>query len=143
MTDLVDELAGTWHIVATTFPMWLDGSRTNPTFTYTPRGDVMDDDVAFRTRRGRARHIRGVDTRTGPRSFRWRGAGLLRPLRSDWRVSHLASDSSWAVVEFDRTMFTPAGVDVITRARRPSAATWAEVDRVLADLGHDGVTRIG
>ncbi|MEO7269913.1 MAG: hypothetical protein ABIW49_11970 [Knoellia sp.] len=40
--ELVGELEGRWHIVATTFPMWLSGKRLDPTFTSTRRGDVHD-----------------------------------------------------------------------------------------------------
>lgn len=139
--DLLDELGGTWHIVATTFPMWLNGKRTTPTFTYTRRGGVLEDDVSFRSR-GKSKHIRGVDTPTGSTSFERRGKGLLKVVSSQWQVTHLSDDRSWAVIEFARTRFTPAGVDVITRADTPDAATWRAMDEVLAHLGKASVQRL-
>ncbi|WP_353950181.1 hypothetical protein V6K52_11060 [Knoellia sp. S7-12] len=139
--NLLDELEGTWHIVATTFPMWLSGKRTSPTFTYTRRGDVLEDDVAFRSDE-KNKHIRGTDTPTGPTSFEWRGNGLLKLLRSQWQVTHVADDNSWAVTEFAKTLFTPAGVDVITRVSVPDAATWRAIDEELARQGRTGVRRL-
>lgn len=140
--DLVGELEGTWHIVATTFPMWLSGKRTSPTFTYTRRGDVLEDDVAFRTGSGGTKHIRGIDTPTGPTAFEWRGNGLMRLLSSRWQVTHLAEDRTWAVITFDKTLFTPAGVDVITRAAAPDDALWSAIEAELARQGRADVQRL-
>lgn len=140
--DVMGELEGTWHIVATTFPMWLSGKRLDPTFTYTRRDDVLEDDVAYVNPKGETKHIRGVDTPTGPASFEWRGNGLLRVLSSRWHVTHLSDDRSWAIISFDKTLFTPAGVDAITRAAVPDAETWSAIDAELARQGRVGVQRL-
>jgi hypothetical protein len=49
---------GTWHVGASTFPMWLDGTRTSPTFTYSELvrrdGRVTMRDVVSYQRHGQA-----------------------------------------------------------------------------------------
>lgn len=113
-------LAGTWHVVATTFPMWLKGDRRSPTFTYTPtdRPGRLEDRVRYQTRRGEG-EIRGFDQQDPACSARfvWRGAGLLWPLSSEWTVLYLQDDV--AALSFSKTLFTPAGLDVLVRAPGP------------------------
>lgn len=124
-----DRLTGTWHIVCSSFPLWQSGRRTDATFTYEPltrHGNGTDtgpprmtDDVAYRTRGGRTRHIRGVDTRltTHPGSvYRWRGRGLLAALSSQWEVREVGAGDAWAVIVFSKSLVTPAGADVVVRA---------------------------
>ncbi|MFJ4713689.1 hypothetical protein [Streptomyces sp. NPDC088785] len=122
-----DRLAGTWHIVCSSFPMWQGGRRTDATFTYTPleRGGAgpprLADDVGYRTGGGRRRRIRGVDTRLTARPgtvYRWRGRGPLALLSSEWEVREIGADDAWAVIVFSRSLVTPAGADVVVRADR-------------------------
>jgi|GEM_PF-991988 len=113
-------LPGTWRIVATTFPMWLSEKRSNPTFEYTLLSKTaanltFSDDVSYHSTSGTRRHIRGVDTynaRTG--AFTWRGNGLLKPLKSTWRIR--AVGEGYAIIQFSRSLFTPSGVDIITQS---------------------------
>lgn len=48
-------------------------------------------------------------------AFRWRGRGMLSAITSNWRVFHLDPDYRWAVIAFSRSLFTPAGLDIIGR----------------------------
>ncbi|MFF3172290.1 hypothetical protein ACFVQ0_06680 [Streptomyces sp. NPDC057900] len=121
-----ERLAGTWHIVCSSFPMWRGGRRTDATFTYTPLpggssgAPRMRDEVAYRVR-GRTRRIPGTDTRLTSRPgtvYRWRGKGLLAVLTSVWEVRETGEDDAWAVIAFTRSLLTPAGVDVVVRADR-------------------------
>ncbi|MGY0020850.1 hypothetical protein ACVHNB_17915 [Streptomyces sp. YJ-C3] len=122
-----DRLAGTWHIVCSSFPMWQGDRRTDATFTYGPMpsgssgAPRMSDDVGYRTRSGRHRHILGVDTRLTARPgsvYRWRGRGVLAVLSSEWEVREMGADDAWAVIVFSRSLVTPAGADVVVRADR-------------------------
>ncbi|MER5946458.1 hypothetical protein ABT127_10390 [Streptomyces sp. NPDC001904] len=122
-----DRLAGTWHIVCSSFPLWQGDRRTGATFTYAPltRDGTgpprMTDDVAYRTRSGRQRHILGVDTRLTKRPgsvYRWRGRGVLAALTSEWEVREMGADDAWAVIVFSKSLVTPAGADVVVRADR-------------------------
>ncbi|MYT74729.1 MULTISPECIES: hypothetical protein [unclassified Streptomyces] len=120
-------LAGTWHIVCSSFPLWQGDRRTGATFTYGPPAEAgagpprMTDDVAYRTRSGRERHILGVDTRLTARPgsvYRWRGRGVLAALSSEWEVREMGADDAWAVIVFSKSLVTPAGADVVVRADR-------------------------
>src|SRR5205823_7176053 len=118
-------LPGTWRILATTFPLWLSGKRLRPTITYTllPGQPLMlRDDVSYYTRSGTRRHLVGTD-RYEPRTGRivWRGQGVLALLSSRWSVEYLSADGELATLTFDRSLVTPAGMDIIGRgpADRP------------------------
>lgn len=122
----VDELAvllpGTWDVAASNFPMWLDRRRRNPTFTYGVLSTdplVLSDDVAYVTGEGdgEVKHVLGRDTWRRDH-FRWRGRGRLFIATSRWTIAGVSADNDVAVVRFAKTLFTPSGVDVITRQNR-------------------------
>ncbi len=125
-----DAVCGTWFIVATSLPFWR--SRTSPSVTYAdlPDGRVLDA-VHYRSG-GKDRIVLGADTPVAD-GFRWRGlTPLTRLTSSRWQV--VANDESaaepsgrWAVTSFEKTLFTPAGVDVYCRAESiaPDAMTAA------------------
>lgn len=128
------ELSGTWHVVASTFPMWLDGTRKEPTFNYsdvrTVEGHVvMEDRVAHS-----AGEILGVDVQhpTVPTHFTWSGRGFLAAFTSEWDVVSIDAQGRYAIITFSATMATPAGLDVIARDAALSDDAWtaarAEID---------------
>lgn len=119
-----ERLAGTWHIVCSSFPMWLGGKRRDPTFTYTPlpgggrEASRMRDEVRYRAG-NRTRRIAGTDTRLTTRSgtvYRWRGRGLLSLFTSEWSIPEVGDDDAWAVITFTRSLATPSGTDVVVRS---------------------------
>ncbi len=118
-------LLGRWHIVQTTFPMWLRGGRYAPSLNYLDLGrtDAVGDEVQYTTNRG-PQTIRGVDLWDAAHGARyvWRGSGWLALLRSEWFVVHLDAEAGVAAIFFQPTIFTPDGVDVIARAERPAEA---------------------
>jgi hypothetical protein len=122
---LREVLPGRWRVLASTFPMWLSGRRLHPTFSYGllpgPRL-TLSDEVSYRTRAGRERRIAGVDRFDGE-TFTWRGRGVLGVLTSRWRIVHLSDDRQLIVLAFEKSLVTPAGMDVIGRAAagRPAA----------------------
>jgi hypothetical protein len=126
-------LQGTWHVVATTFPMWTEGRRRDPSFTYARLRREgarvrFDDTVAFVKDGGRD-SIEGVDTQHAevPTHFTWRGRGWLCLFTSDWDVVALDPAGRWAALTFSSTIATPAGVDVIARDRALDPETLAAV----------------
>lgn len=121
----VAELLGTWHIIRTNFPMRL-GRNTSPRLEYGAlpgRGDRMSDRVTY-LRNDAPRQILGVDTQDPelPCHFTWRGRGLLALLRSEWYVVDL-DPSGVAAIFFTRTLFTPVGLDIVSREAKPDPAT--------------------
>ena len=131
-------LAGTWYVLESNFPMWADGKKTDPAFRYGilegEDGVRLDDRVSYREG-GREASIDGIDT-PDPRDsshFTWRGKGLLRLFSSEWYVTLLAPDASWAVIYFSSTIATPEGVDVIARTPSLPAGTMEMIRRAIAE----------
>ena len=121
-----DPVTGTWHIVETTLPFWR--RRTSPSVSYLPLPDGRVLDAVHYRSRGSGRLVLGADTPAPDGGFVWRGlTPLTRLTSSRWRV--VAADESaadpggrWAVTAFEKTVFTPAGVDVYCRGEVISAA---------------------
>ena len=117
-----EPVSGTWFIVATSLPFWR--RRTDPAVTYAPLPDGRVLDAVTYRSRGRTRTVLGADTRDDavPDGWSWRGlTPLTRLTSSRWRVVASGStgdgpEHAWAVTSFERTVFTPAGVDVYCRA---------------------------
>ena len=131
-------LAGSWHVVATNFPMWLSGDKQDPMFTYTPRiedGTLRLDDVVSYRAGGTRQTIVGVDTQDAVvRSrFVWRGRGWLRLFSSTWAVAAGAPEQGWLVLFFTPTLATPAGVDIISRTPTLAPDAQAQALRVIAE----------
>ncbi len=137
-TNAVDWLSGKWTVQATNFPMWLKGDKLRPTFMYTPLEDgrLLDEVQYQRKSNGDVETITGYDqydSQTG--GFVWRGKGLLIIARSKWRVLDVAIDGQMAVIEFSKTLFTAAGIDVITRL--------SDFDHTMQKYAVDTMSRIG
>lgn len=139
-TDAFDarRLSGGWHVLATNFPMWLAGDKTDPVFLYrltSAPGETarLDDTVAY-NESGRRETIEGTDTQDPnmPSHFTWRGNGLLAAFASDWVVVAAAPDDRWMILYFTKTIATPEGVDVIGRTPDISEEDRAAVERMLS-----------
>jgi hypothetical protein len=129
---------GTWHVGASTFPMWLDGTRTSPTFTYSELvrrdGRVTMRDVVSYQRHGQLETLEGLDVQHArtPSHFSWSGRGFLAAFTSEWDVVFLDAQRGLAIITFSRTLATPAGLDVIWREPLSDEA-WNEA---LAEIDH-------
>ncbi|MFN8344086.1 MAG: lipocalin family protein [Spirosomataceae bacterium] len=134
--NLLTLLVGTWFIHATNFPMWLKGDKVNPTFNYSlvaEREGVLLDEVKYR-QNGKEKSIVGYDTQNSSDSsvFVWRGKGLLHLLKSEWKVALMDEAGQWAVIRFSKTLFTPEGVDIISRSSSLSPATLEQIKTKMA-----------
>lgn len=135
---MTDPVSGTWQIVASSLPFWR--SRSAPAVSYLPLPDGRVLDAVTYVRGGRDKLVLGVDTRTDA-GFEWRGLQhVTRLTTSRWQV--IASDETagdpadrWAVTAFDKTLFTPAGVDIYCRARDISPVARAAATAALAAAG--------
>lgn len=115
--DLATLLPGTWRVAATNFPMWLGGGRHYPHFDYRVLSDdplTLADTVTYTDAAGRERTVVGRDRLRGD-EFVWRGNGLLKVAASRWRVTGTGEDDAVVAIRFERTLFTPAGVDILVR----------------------------
>jgi hypothetical protein len=107
-------LPGRWVIKATNFPMWLTGERRDPTFEYGLVREnplTLSDRVAYVDEEGKPKSIVGTDRWNG-RGFTWklRGIGGLF-VKSRWEVAGVRQ--GLAVIRFDKSIATPAGIDVV------------------------------
>jgi lipocalin len=122
----LEALQGKWFIHFSNFPMWLKGNKTQPTFNYSiaKKGDIigLKDSVRF-LKKGKQRSIVGFDKpkNTMNTQFVWRGQGLLVLFKSEWSVLYVDPTNNWAVIGFTKTLFTPAGYDVIAKNKEISA----------------------
>jgi len=132
MQNILTTLVGTWFICATNFPMWLKGDKTNPTFNYsvTTKNDkrVLLDEVKY-IKNNKEKTITGYDyqSESDSAAFTWRGKGILSLLKSRWKVEMIDPAGQWAVISFSKTLFTPEGIDIISRAPTLSADKIEEI----------------
>jgi hypothetical protein len=88
----------------------------------------FEDTVEYRARPAPASsppsRIVGVDTLhstspDAPTCFKWRGRGLLLLITSSWQLLGLHGATpaapAWAVTYFEKTLFTPTGIDIYAR----------------------------
>lgn len=120
MNSLLQLLSGTWFIISTNFPMWLKPNNHNPTFNYTVterKGNVVLLDEVKYLKKDKPKTITGYDhpDKENKNAFTWRGKGLLIIAKSKWEVRLMDEKNQWAVIYFSKTLFTPEGVDIISR----------------------------
>jgi len=100
--------------------------------TYTPLSDAgspheivkFDDLVEYYSSAkpdSKPSTIAGTDRALAVGRFKWRGNGLLVIASSKWQVlgcnmSDAEGSHPWAVTFFEKTMFTPAGLDIYARS---------------------------
>ncbi|QKZ13124.1 lipocalin family protein [Spirosoma sp. KUDC1026] len=142
--NIISTLVGTWFICSTNFPMWLKGDKLDPTFTYSltdKKADVpvLLDEVKYR-KKGKQKTLTGYDyqDKHNPAAFVWRGKGLLSLVRSNWRVAMLDPEGQWAVIWFSKTLFTPEGVDVISRK---SSLTAEQLNQIKAQMTNESLLK--
>ncbi len=132
-------LEGKWYIILSNFPMWLKGDKTNPTFNYkkSEKDGVLGliDEVKY-TQNGRTKSINGFDKplNTENTSFEWRGNDLLSLLSSKWQVLYFDIMDNWAIIYFEKTLFTPKGYDVICREKQPNNLIMRKIEEKLREL---------
>ena len=83
--------------------------------------------------------VKGVDTPhiTVPGAYQWRGKGWLKVASSQWEVLGWGEeDGGWVVTFFQKTLFTPAGIDVYARRKGGLSAD-------LLDKIRDEMKRVG
>ncbi|KAJ7161428.1 hypothetical protein C8R43DRAFT_880929 [Mycena crocata] len=146
------DLLGTWHVVASTLPMWKDKKNVKITYSTIPGepAATMDDLVSYEKRSAKPgaapSTVKGIDRleegATG--RWKWRGKGLLMIASSRWSLLgfHVTSptaqgnpaseDPEWVVTYFASTLFTPAGLDIYSRSKDGLSDKF--VEDLIADI---------
>lgn len=112
--------------------MWLDGSKTNPTFNYTvseKNGKTFLIDEVKYIKNGKTKTINGFDylDSNNDKAFTWQGKGFLAIAKSHWEIKLLDEKNEWAVIWFSKTLFTPEGVDIISKKQTLDKTTLEEI----------------
>jgi hypothetical protein len=119
-------------------------NKTDVTITYTPLSAQTEGPVQFLDRveyskAGSSKRsiIDGVDTQQDhPTHFRWRGKGILMIATSRWQLLGCGSgddgEEPWALTFFEKTWFTPAGMDIYSRT--PQGLSVPLVEEILAKV---------
>ncbi|MCJ1310574.1 hypothetical protein MMC25_004239 [Agyrium rufum] len=127
MPPTAEWLSGTWHVTHSTLPMWK--TKRNVDVTYKPLPAAadgkarMDDMVEYQTlTSNKVKTIHGIDTAAENHegAWDWRGTGWLKVATSHWAILSFgdAKDGTrWAVTYFQKTLFTPAGIDIYSSKR--------------------------
>lgn len=136
-TITLESLEGKWYILWSNFPMWLKGDKTNPTFNYkvaTKNGiKGLIDNVEY-IQNGNRKSIKGFDKplNESNTSFEWRGNGLLNLLSSKWKILYM--EDNWAIIYFEKTLFTPKGYDIIAREKNVGEEMLKKINNKLKEL---------
>lgn len=141
----LDALAGTWYVHYTNFPMWLKGNKREPSFHYRIVAGVDGpefEDMVFYVQGIRQKRIKGRDKPLNKECtrFEWRGSGLMSVLRANWEWIYI--DDDFALLFFERTLFTPKGYDIIARNPVLDAGIHETIVRFLDERKIWGMERI-
>jgi hypothetical protein len=133
----VSFLQGVWHVTHSTLPMWK--TNRNVTITYKSlenNAEVLDDLVQYQPLNSdKHKRVEGVDTPDAETvaAYSWRGRGLLKIASSHWQVlGYGEEDGGWAVTFFEKTLFTPAGLDIY--ARRKGGLSEELLDQIKGEI---------
>jgi len=133
----VSFLQGKWHVTHSTLPMWK--TNRNVTITYKSlenNAEVLDDLVEYQPlNSSKRKRVEGVDTPDAETvgAYSWRGRGFLKIASSHWQVlGYGEEDGGWAVTYFEKTLFTPAGVDIY--ARRKGGLSEELLEQIKAEI---------
>ncbi|WP_107038928.1 lipocalin family protein [Brumimicrobium mesophilum] len=131
-----EEIQGKWYINMSNFPMWLKGDKVNPSLNYTieKKDDsfILYDEVIFE-KNGKTKSIVGYDYAENSENthFIWRGKGILKILKSEWKIVETDPKMQWMIIYFEKTLFTPEGYDVVSRNKNLSLEDKEKIEEEL------------
>ncbi|HWH25651.1 MAG TPA: hypothetical protein VNT53_03295 [Pseudolysinimonas sp.] len=121
-------LPGRWIVAATNMPLWVTGQQRQPVVEYSVFSESplrLRVEISYTDAAGRLKTLGGIDRWHG-NGFTWRGEGLKKLVRSHWHVAAIHRDI--VTVRFDKSLVTPAGVDLFV----PEGHETAELRSVVA-----------
>ncbi len=144
----LDQLLGQWYITHTSSPVWFD--KRNVLLTYTSlspsnrENPSLDNRLTYQTLASTSvQTIHGTDTPSTGRlgAWTWRGTGWLKFVTSHWEIlghGELGERGRWIVVFAQKSLFTPAVLNVCTRSKEGlSDGEVCELKRVIMGLGDE------
>jgi hypothetical protein len=114
---------GNWNVIHSTLPMWK--KSRNVVISYSPlegSPGAWDNLVTYQPLDSdKLKTVRGVEHPDPivPAAWKWRGKGWLMIASSNWEVLGYGEDEGgWAVIFFQKTLFTPAGIDILAKRKQ-------------------------
>ena len=145
-----DCILGTWHVTQSSLPLWKGKRNVNITYSLLPTGSAgvqkMDDLVQYQAIDSeKIKSVHGIDAPTPgtPGAWDWRGKGWLMIASSHWEClgfGRTDDGNQWIVTYFDKTLFTPAGIDIYSRSKE--GVTQTTIQQILDALRELGVEDI-
>ena len=124
-----------------TLPLWKDKRNVNIAYELLPQNQIKDTTTyQAQSANAKVKSLSGINTppADNPGAFDWRGTGWLKIATSHWEVlgyGDLEDGNRWLVTYFSKTLFTPAGLDIYSRAKRGlSESELKSVQDALASL---------
>ena len=147
VAELFTLLVGKWYIHRSTLPLWLNGDKHFPSLNYSidsRHPNYLGDCVMYKTKPLcsflSSNAVELVDKSIvgwnsvldlNSKELQWRGTGLLYPITSNWRVVAVDVSQRYAVIYFSKTMFTPEGMDVISKDAAVDDVTRTRMDDLV------------
>ena len=132
----LDFVTGTWYVNYSTLPIWKDKRNVRITYTVLPPTNQMsdttqayvprlDDLVEYQAQGSdKIKTVLGIDTPSSAdtRAWDWRGKGWFKIASSHWEIVEWSDGNAeggeeWAVIWFQKTIFSPEGIDIFSRKK--------------------------
>lgn len=115
--------------------MWKKNKNVIITYTALEAG-AIDDLVEYNPiDSNKKKTVTGVDQPDAKTkaAYNWRGKGWLKIASSHWQVlGHGEEEDGWMVTFFDKSIFTPAGIDIY--ARRKGGLSLALIQSIRREM---------
>lgn len=146
-------LEGQWYVTHTSLPLWKDKRNVTINYKALPADKsgivkIEDTDTYQALNADKVKTITGANTPTAgdTGAFDWRGYGWLKIATSHWEIlgwGNVDADTQWLVTYFEKTLFTPAGIDVYSRQKGglPDEAM-VEIKNSMAKLEHPALKKL-
>lgn len=131
----VRQFQGRWYILESSFGMWAKGDKEDVSIVYDLKDDSHFEDVVFYRKGVKEKNLKGVDLIRNSENleFTWHGKGLKFFLRGNWKVEFVSEDDSWAVLSFEETPFSKAGIEIICRHTHMHEDTLYKIHKMISN----------
>lgn len=136
VTNYMKEIEGRWYLQFTGNPLWQKDEISTITFNYTLKhfGEelALDDKVEY-NRNGKMRFRLGVDypVEGFEKTFKWKGKGINRFFRNRFEITFL--EKEFMVLFFEKTITSPACIDIVTRDKNLSPELEDKIFKMIAE----------
>jgi hypothetical protein len=119
MSDL-QWLSGTWFLAASDHPLWTDGKREAPTYTFTPtekdQQKILTEEIKY-IEKGNIKSIHGEDFphELNHRAFTWTGKSPDGKRECRWEVKLVDETGLWMLTWCEKTDKEPEHVHILTK----------------------------